>query len=354
MSATRRGLGTGLILAAALLALAGCGGEEAAPGPARAAPDLETLVVQPAAIDRERVFDGIVESVEQATLAAQTSGRIVALERDVDDRIRRGDLMMRISAVEQRARLDAALESLSEAKALATEARAQFRRVSDLVERKLLSQADLDRVTAVRDAAAARLAAAEASVAAAREQFSYTEIRAPFAGVVTRRHVDVGEAVSPGTPLVAIAAPDVLRVNVDVPQALAEEVRGLGAATVRTGEREVPSERITVFPAASAGSNTVRVRIDLPAGTPGLFPGMFVKAGFAIGDLATVRVPASVVVRRGEVTAVYVVTGEGRIVLRQVRLGRALNGTIEVLAGLEPGERVAADPVAATLAVEGR
>jgi len=349
MSAMRRGFGTGLALAAALLSLAGCGGEQTGPEPARAGPGLETLVVPEAAVDRERLFDGIVEAVEQATLAAQTSGRIVALERDVDDRVRRGDLIMRISGVEQRARLDAALESLSEAEALATEARAQFGRVRDLVERKLLSQADMDRATAARDAAEARLAAAEASVAAAREQFGYTEVRAPFA-----RYVEVGEAVSPGAPLAAVAAPDLLRVNVDIPQALADEVRGLGAAAVHAGERDVPSERITVFPAASAGSNTVRVRVDLPAGTAGLFPGMFVKVGFAIGDLATVRVPASVIVRRGEVTAVYVVTGEGRIALRQVRLGRAVNGAIEVLAGLEPGERVAADPVAATLAVEGR
>lgn len=337
-----------------LLGLVACGGEEAVPAPGRSAAGLETLVVEPAASERERLFDGIVEAIEQATLAAQTSGRIVALERDVDDRVADGDLIMRISGVEQRARLDAARQSLSEAEAMAIEARAQYRRVNDLVARRLLSQADLDRATASRDAAEARLAAARASVAGAREQSSYTEVRAPFAGVVTRRFVEVGEAVAPGTPLAAVAAPDALRVNVDVPQALAEAVRGLGSATVHADDREVPSSRITVFPAAAAGSNTVRVRVDLPAGTPGLFPGMFVKVGFAIGDARAVRVPESVIVRRGEVTAVYVVTSDERVVLRQVRLGRIVDGSIEVLAGLEPGERVAADPVAATLAVEGR
>ncbi len=337
-----------------LVVLSACGGEGPRAGPPAATPELETLVVQPPESDRERLFDGIVEAVEQATLAAQTSGRIVALERDVDDRLQRGDLIMRISGVEQRARLDAALESLAEAEALATEARAQYGRVSDLVERKLLSQADMDRATAARDSAEARLAAASASVAAAREQFGYTEVRAPFAGVITRRHVDVGEAVSPGTPLAAVAAPGTLRVNVDIPQGLADEVRELGSATVHPGDRQLHSRRITVFPAAAAGSNTVRVRVDLAPGIEGLFPGMFVKVGFAVGELATVRVPASVIVRRGEVNAVYVATAEGRMSLRQVRLGRAVNGAIEVLAGLEPGERVAADPIAATLAVEGR
>ena len=350
----RCGPGVWLAAAAALLGLVACGSEEQAVVPERVAAGIETLVVEPPASERERLFDGIVEAIEQATLAAQTSGRIVALERDVDDRVVRGDLIMRLSGVEQRAQLDAALQSLSEAEAVAIEARAQFQRVSDLVGRRLLSQADLDRATAARDSAEARLAAARASVAAAREELSYTEVRAPFGGVVTRRHVDVGEAVSPGTPLAAVAAPDALRVNVDIPQALAEAVRDLGSATVRADEREVSSSRITVFPAAAAGSNTVRVRVDLPPGTAGLFPGMFVKVGFAVGDTPSVRVPESVIVRRGEVTAVYVVTADERVVLRQVRLGRIVDGSIEVLAGLEPGERVAADPVAATLAVEGR
>lgn len=353
MSPIRR-LAAGLAAAAGLASLAGCGGEpQPAPRP-DSGTGLETFVVEPARVERERLFDGIVEAVEQATLAAQTSGRVVALARDVDEHAARGELIMRISGVEQRARLDAALQSLSEAEALALEARTNFVRVEDLVGRRLLPQSDLDRATAARDAAEARLSAAQANVAVAREQFGYTDVRAPFAGVVTRRYVDVGEAVALGTPLAAIAAPGALRVNVDVPQSLADQVRRLGAASVRADGAVLQSERLTVFPAAAAGSNTVRVRVELPAGAAGLMPGMFVKVGFAVGETVTLQVPGEVVVRRGEVTAVYVVTEEGQVVLRQVRLGRAIGDDVEVLAGLEPGEHVASDPVAATLAVEGR
>ena len=337
------------------LLLTACGADQgAAKQEAASGPALETIVVATGDADGERLFDGVVEAVQQATLAAQTAGRVITLEHDVDDQVERGTPILRIAAVEQRARLDEAQQALIAARAVATEAGLRHQRTQKLVAQKLLSQADMDQATAQRDSAQARLAAAEAGVAAASEQFGYTEVRAPFAGVVTRRFVDVGEAVTPGQPLTAVAALGALRVIVDVPQAMAEQVRQLGAARVYAGQQVLQSAGITVFPAAASGSNTVRVRVELPAGVRDLYPGMFVKAGFRSGEGAILRVPASAVVLRSEVTAVYVVDAQGRPALRQVRLGRRLGGDVEVLAGLAAGERIAADPVAATLAMQGR
>jgi RND family efflux transporter MFP subunit len=327
-------------LLAALL-LTACGGDEStARKEAASGPALETLVAAAGDVDGERLFDGTIEAVQQATLVAQTAGRVVSLVHDVDSPVRSGDVILRITAVEQKAAVDRAT-------AMAVEARARYQRILELRDKRLVAQADLDRATADRDAA-------EAALAAAREQLSYTEVRAPFTGVVTRRFVDVGEAVNPGQPLTGVAALGALRAIVDVPQAMADKVRQLGAARVHVGEQVIPSAGITVFPAAASGSNTVRVRVELPAGVTGLVPGMFVKAGFDTGEGAILRVPATAVMLRSEVTAVYVVDAEGRPILRQVRLGRRLAGDFEVLAGLEAGERIAADPVAATLAVEGR
>ena len=337
------------------LLLTACGGDEgAAMKEAASGPALEAIVVAAGDADGERLFDGTIEAVQQATLVAQTAGRIVSLEHDVDDAVGRGTPILRIAAVEQRARLDEAQQTLIAARAMATETGLRYERVRKLVAEKLLSQADMDQATAQRDSARAQLASAEAGVAAAREQFGYTEVRAPFAGVVTRRFVEVGEAVSPGQPLTAVAALGALRVIVDVPQALADPIRQLGAARVYAGQQVLQSAGITVFPAAASGTNTVRVRVELPAGVQGLVPGMFVKAGFLSGEGAILRVPATAVMVRSEVTAVYVIDGQGRPTLRQVRLGRRLADDFEVLAGLTAGERIAADPVAATLAVEGR
>jgi len=344
-----------VFMLALLACVTACGGSQEPAVPGTPPPvALETVTVMAAGSAGERLFDGAVEAVEQATLTAQTTGRVVLLERDVDASVERGTLIMRLSGVEQRARLDAARQGLAEAEARAVEAAAGFERTRSVYERRLVPKAELDRAQAEHEAAQARLAAARAAVSAASEEASYTEIRAPFAGVVTRRYVDVGEAVNPGQPLAAIAAPGRLRVNIDVPQALAAEIRVLGAATVYLPEGAVTARELTVFPAAAAQSNTVRVRIDLPEGVAGLYPGVMVKAGFALGGSGTLMVPAATVLRRSEVTAVYVLAEDGWPRLRQVRLGRRVGDQFEILAGLAAGERIAADPVAATLVFEGR
>jgi hypothetical protein len=136
-------------------------------------------------------------------------------------------------------------------------------------------------------------------------------------------------------------------VTLEVPQVVAASLRARPRASVYAGSARYEGGRITVFPAATAGSNTVRVRVELPRAVAGLYPGMFAKVGFGIGGVAPLMVPAGAVVRRSEVTAVYVVAGDGLPVFRQVRLGRRSGDGFEVLAGVSAGEHVALDPMAA-------
>jgi RND family efflux transporter MFP subunit len=351
---SRKAAGSAAALFSAAVLAAGCGGKDVAEAPAPPPPALETVTVAATDAPGERLFDALVEALEQATLTAQTRGRVVAIERDVDASVRRGELILRLSGVEQRAARDAARQVLAEAEARATEAAAAYERTRSVYERRLVPRADLDRATAEHEAARARVAAARAAVSAAEEEYGYTELRAPFAGRVTRRFVEIGESVSPGQPLASVAAPGRLRVSLDVPQALADDVRGLGEATIHLPAGPVTSRALTVFPAASAAAGTVRVWVDLPADTAGLYPGVRVKAGFALAPSGILRIPASAVATRSEVKAVYVVAEDGRATLRQVRLGRRIGDEVEVLAGLHAGERIAADPVAATLAAVGR
>ncbi|MDH5619059.1 MAG: efflux transporter periplasmic adaptor subunit, partial [Gammaproteobacteria bacterium] len=93
-------------------------------------------------------------------------------------------------------------------------------------------------------------------------------------------------------------------------------------------------------------SNTFRVRVNLPDGAATLYPGMFIKVGFVVGETKRLLVPVDAVVRRSELSAVYVVDGD-TVSLRQVRLGRRYGDSIEILAGLTEGEVVATDPVRA-------
>ena len=305
-----------------------------------------TLTVGYEAAPRERVFDGTVEAVDQATVSAQTSGRVAEIYYDVDDFVEAGARIMRFTDTEQRAALDSARAALGEAEARAAEAESEFARISAMFENGTVARARFEQAQANRVAAAARLEAAHAGVMNAEQQLEYTVVRAPYAGIVSRRHVAVGELVRPGAPLMSGLSLERVRVVVDVPQSMLDPIREIGKANVYVGERTIAAESLTFFPVADAATNTFRVRATLPAGSATLYPGTFVKIGFVVGETERMLVPASALVQRSELTAVYVV-GEDFVTLRQIRVGRGYGDRIEVLAGLAAGETVAADPVAA-------
>ncbi len=295
---------------------------------------------------RERVWDGRIEAVNQATVSAQTSGRIAELPFDVNDFVDAGKVIMRFTDTEQRAAMTRAEAALEEARARNAEADQEFNRVSNMFDNQTVSRARFDQAKANRDAAQARLSAARSGVATAKEQLEYTVVRAPYAGIVAKRHVELGELVSPGQPLITGLSLQSLRVNVDVPQSMFHAVRTIGKAFVYIDDERIAGKELTFFPIADTAANTFRVRVDLPDGSATLYPGMIVKVGFVVGETERLLIPATAVVRRSELSAVYVVSDD-RVTLRQVRLGRRYGDSIEVLGGLSEGESVATDPVSA-------
>src|SRR5690606_16361740 len=195
--------------------------------------------------------------------------------------------------------------------AAAREGDASHARYLALSQGDYVSRAQLDQARAIRDSARAARDAARAQLANVGQQAAYTSIRAPYAGIVASREVDPGESV------------------------------GIGA--------DAPG--VTVFPAGDAATHAVRIRIDLPALDPVPAPGSTAKVAFpALAGAAFPRIPASAVATRGEVTAVYVLA-DGRLSLRQLRLGDTAAGQVEVIAGLRAGETIATDPVAARQAL---
>ncbi len=350
LAGSRPALVTG---AALLCTLVACSGSAPAAKPAAAKAPYEVLVMTAERMPVERRLDGTIEAVNQGTVSAQTAGRVVSIEYDVNDFVPAGAVILRLRATEQRAGLSQAQAALTEAAAREAEARTRYGRIADMYARKVVPKAMLDEATANRDAAVARLQAARAALSSAREGLDYTEVRAPYAGIVTRRHVEVGESVAPGSPLVSGLSLQYLRVGVDIPQRVVEQVRRIGKAAVYVDDRRVPATKLTIFPVATAQSNTFRARVDLPENAADLYPGMFVKVGFVVGEAERLMLPESAVVRRSEVAAVYVHTPEGRTALRQVRLGHRIDGRYEVAAGLVAGDRVAIDPLAAMKHLDG-
>lgn len=315
---------------------------------------FETATIELDTAPRERVLDGKVEAVNQATMSAQTAGRIAEVLVDVDDYVEPGHLIVRFTNVEQQASLRQANAALTEARAQANQADEQFRRVADLVDKGSVSKREYDQALAARDAASARVESARSSVQAAEQQLEYTLVRAPYAGIVTERHVEVGEAVGVGQPLMSGLSLEALRVVVDLPQQVAASVREHRKAFVLTDEGDIEATEVTIFPFAHSASNTFRVRLELPQGQFALYPGMFVKVAFVVGEARRLLVPTSALLRRSEVTGVYIVDEQGQVRMRQVRVGGTFDSRTEVLAGLRAGERVAADPVKAGIYLKTR
>ena len=139
-----------------------------------------------------------------------------------------------------------------------------------------------------------------------------------------------------------------LRVDTNIPQSVAVQVRRLKQAAIYIGNERIEATKITIFPEAATPSSTFRARLDLPPGAIDLAPGMYVKVGLVVGEADRLLIPVSALVERSEVTGVYVLDSHGQASLRYVRPGHRFGDKVEILAGLAAGERIALDPIAAS------
>jgi RND family efflux transporter MFP subunit len=331
--------------------LAACS-HEPQPPVAAPVPQLDTLTVSAGDQAGGLAWDGVVQAVEQAMLSAQTAGRVAALPADVDQRVARGEMLLRLTGEEQAAAVDTARAQLRSAEAQLADASSRFQRGTDLVARQLVSRDDFDRVKAAHESAIAARDAAAAQLVQAQQQQGYTVVRAPYAGIVAARHVELGETVAPGQPLFTLYAPGQLRVEVQVPQGDAAGIRTDPRASILLPDgQQVEAAKVIVYPGADPQAHSTTVRVLLPTLKSPPRPGQTAKVRFAAAKgPAGVWLPTTAVVNRGELTGAYVVSDDA-VVLRQLRLGRTAGENVEVIAGLVAGEKVATDPVAALQAL---
>lgn len=317
---------------------------------------LEWAMVERQTIPIEHRLDGVVEAVNEATMTAEIPGRVAEVLFDVGDVVPADAVIIRLRGTEQKAEVSKAEAQVVDARARIVEASRAFQRIESLHARNAASQQALEQARATLEVSKASLRVAEAQLTKVEEQAGYAVIRAPYGGIVTQRHVEQGESVSPGQPLISGFLPDLLRVSVEVPQRLVDSVREYRSARVHLPNEEAGSmkiDEISIFPYASPGTGTTRVRLTLPYGVENLSPGVLVKVAFAAGERTVLVIPEHTIVHRSEVIGVYVRSEDGTINLRRIRPGKILDsGAAMVLAGLDEGEQIALDPVAATAEIK--
>jgi len=334
------------LLAAALLA-----------GAARAggAPAVPTVTAAAGGGGGIASYDAVLQPVRQATVTAQVGGNVLELRIRAGDTVQRGQLLARIDARESRAVVARSDAAVAQAEAEARHADLALKRNRDLLKDGFVSQAAVDSAETLAQAARAGLEQARAARSQAAVTQGHADVVAPFDAVVSATHVEAGDLALPGRALVSLYAPGRMRAVVQVPASRAPALAAAGDVSVvlPDGRRVLPVGR-ELLPAADPVSQTVEWRLDLPADADSARPGQTLRVlaqglPAAIAGAARPSIPAEAVLRRGELTAVYVARPDG-FVLRAVRVGPAAGGRVEVLAGLAGGERIALDPVRAGLA----
>ena len=300
--------------------------------------------------------EGVVEAVRQTVLAAQVPGRITALYVKAGDRVSAGQLLARIDARAAGKTAAASAAQVKAAEARLFAAQKEYERAELLARKHYISQAALERAHAQFQATQAGVEAQLAEAAVAEVGTSLHNVTAPYAGRIASVDVSLGDMAMPGRPLISLFDPAALRVTVNVPQTEVADLRFDGAEkieipTLPESARWIKPRTVTLLPTADGASHTAQVRLELPPTPAGVMPGLFARAWLSDGGAGSrLSVPARAVVHRAELTAVYVVDAAGKATLRQVRVGEARQDRVEILAGVNEGERVALDPVAAAAA----
>ena len=317
---------------------------------------LGTVTAQPSGAAMSS-FNGVVEAVRQTVIAAQVSGAVVQLDAKVGDSVKAGQVLLQIDARTADQTAAASNAQVQSARASLEVATKEYERQKQLFQKNYISQAALERAESEYKATRAQVAAQGAQASAARTQSGLHVIRAPYSGVIAQVPVSLGDMAMPGRALVTVYDPSALRITAAIPQTIALQMAKGQLPRVElpdlAAQRQwVSPAHVQLLPTVDAATHTVQVRADLPAGLDGVAPGMFARlwlpsAGSGATAVPGLSVPLSAVVRRAELTGLYVIDPHGRPLLRQVRLGSVDGGNVEILSGLMPGERVAADPEAA-------
>lgn len=318
---------------ACLLALAGCG--DAPPTATKPLPTATVATTTVALVEHSavEVLPGTVKAARAATLMARVPGVVGRINATPGSSIAAGAVLVELDALEINARRD-------QAKAAAAQTAADFERAQQLFAKQAVTKAEFD-------AAQARAAGSAAAAAEAEVMVGYTRITAPFAGVVVRKHVEVGDLLSPGRPVIDLEDPASLRLEVEVPESLAGTI-ALGAkllVTISAAELAAAAEVVEVTPAADPVSRSVLVKLALPAEAKTLRSGQFGRVTLPVAAGKMLAVPTSALVRRGQLDAVFVVQ-DGVARLRLVRLGGGDAQRTSIRAGLADGETVVSDGAA--------
>lgn len=306
--------------------------------------NVELRTAEASATQSGMVFPAKVESNSQANLSSIVMGTVTSAPITVGDRVQKGDVLVSIKddqILAQKSQIEA---NMVQAKANLENTEINYNRIKNLYAEESATSKELDDISTMYEIARANMEALEARLNEVNEMLSYTDIRAPFTGIVSSKFVSEGDMASPGHPLVSISDPGSIKITAVVAEnqiSSLEEGSNVSVSVSSAGVNNVPARLTAISQAGDPMSRqfSVEAMIDDAEVIEKLKVGMFAQIRMNTDQAESLYIPANTIVERGQLTGIYTISDQNRAVLRWVRLGKRSGDSVEVLTGLKAGEQ---------------
>lgn len=301
----------------------------------------QTLVVKSTERPVERSYTGTVVADQKATLSARLTAKVAEVLFDVGDQVQQGDVLIRLESEDLDARVLQSQEALSSAQARLNAARKEYKRVKELVERKLLSQSEFDKAESELKTSQAGFRQAEAAVTEAQTTSGFSIITAPFSGVITQRPINQGDTATPGTQLLSMYNPETMQLESSISESQIANIApgSMLKFELPTYDYVAVGEVVEIAPAADNNSRSFVVKLALET-EKRIYPGSFGKVTVEEGTERVIQLPDNALYQVGQLDYVKVVD-EGVIKRRLVQLGESNR----VRKGINSGDTVLLNPL---------
>jgi HlyD family secretion protein len=347
VSRGRRSAAASLVLVAFAVVLSACNradGDAADAGRSGAREAVMAVTATPlelVELTRTISMSGSVYAWQDVIIASEVGGyRVADVFVDVGDRVRKGQRLVALSTALLEAEVAAKQAALKQREAELTNAQAALDRGRSLAATNLLSKADLDRLTSEQLASQSRLESARADLETSQIRLRFTEVLAPDDGVITSRTVTVGQIAQAGNEMLRLLRNGRIEWRGEAPETRLKDLApGQGVSVMTADGTPFHGKIRVVSPTISANDRTAIVYVDLPADDQ-LRPGMYARGEISIGTGPAFMVPLESVVSSDGYSYVFVLSEDNLVARRRIETGAVHDGAIEVVSGVEAGERV--------------
>jgi len=287
---------------------------------------------------------GKVTAIKSASISTRIMGFITNVPVKVGDKVSKGQVILRINSTDLNAKNTQVTATITEATVAMNNAEKDYNRFKALYKNNSASQKEMDDITANYEMAKARVAAAKGMLSEVNAQLSYTNIKAPFSGLVTNSFVKQGDMANPGIPLIQLEQPNNYEILTMVSEENITQLSKKMKVNVLIKSNNTTLEG-TVSELSSSSKNTggqyvVKIRLDTPH--KNILAGMYATVYFPVNSVHTsnspILIPSSALIKKGELIGVYTVNDNNIALLRWLRIGKTYGDSTEILAGLSQGE----------------